>query len=1492
MAKKKKIANNRGYATTSIPSKKIVTPLSTPDSPSSLSPPPTTQAPIPPASPCSPQEQPDDVARLVQRFKSLNPHKVDTTMDRLLHSRPMITLMKDLNINPPSLSFSSPLEQDILNVIKQLDALDIFSSPSLRRRASQTDKDRVIGHLDVIYLTLTKLGFDPIDIEASLKVTTTTDIDHHLDWLCLNVPYDRLPVGFADTYFSDQGVQIKLQQSKINKKEDTLEETRKLEELVLLDSKSSSEPTTAQDDYKLRVLQAAQDYLDDDEEEKEDINLQHARKKLELTELESQVRESSGMQKKKKFKSKTLVTLSDQELDQIKQEIENLKRTLQTMEQDWDYDKRKSHELFIEQQKILADQRRQQIKQDQAAATENMNDTPSEQNKDEFISSNTDAINSNTNNSVPVNDDDDGDDDDDMFGGFMDMMEQEATTTSTSSTSSPTIEWQIVDLSLPNSWKGRTPKQLLEEYCKSYGFVKCNYSKINKGASIWQASVSMSKRSLSDAPMIVHLPEKLATTKPVDAEQLVAAAALFQLDPQSSTYQIMATPFKNLWLEWKKEKMDKDEAPRIEADRKRVQFLMDRLNDSFSQSPKKSQPRILSNTTESPVDEFDWAQDNNNKSLKRKQIFEDVQQRFSKRLTTPAYLQMKAKRKDLPIADYREEILKMIQSHQVVIISGETGCGKSTQVPQYLAEHLLIPGSHSGSVICTQPRRISAMSIAQRVSKEMGDRPKTIGSKEAMVGYQIRLENKVSDENVLVFCTTGILLRRLESDPWLNGISHVVVDEVHERTIDSDFLLVVLQRLCHNRPDLRVILMSATVNANRFSAYFGNCPVVSVPGRTFPVHVQYLEDIVETTGYVLEEDSHYAIKKSRIQTNQGNIHVSGRHGSSKTIHYEIFDEDSDADDSYIMPNPSKLSIVQADENQNDEDETCSQQYSRQTLKMVKRMDENKINYDLIVNLLEHIYQQSNSNQDETIPRSGAILIFLPGMPEIRKLYDLISMHSILGDEKRTLLIALHSTLSSEQQERAFDLPPHGIRKIVLATNIAETGITISDVTIVIDTGMAKIINHDQEKRITRLQQMYVAKANVNQRKGRAGRVQEGLCYHLFTQDRYNKMADYETPEILRLPLEELCLRIKVCHLGSIEEVLETALDAPSKKMVKNAIQTLQEVQALSNDEFETLTPLGTHLANLPVDVHIGKMILFGAIFRCLDPILTIAAALSFKSPFVRPFGDEDEADKAREQFKQDESDFLTIYRAYCAWRDEFKRVRQGSGWRRKIYEFCKKHYLSQKNLETIEDMKKQYLELLISIGFVKVAEEDINQLKRYDMLNRTSFLCHIPPIYNQYSHSTNMINASITAGLYPKIALYNPNTHAFIKQDMTNMTIHPSSTLCKQQLSTEFLVYNTVVMNNDKVYMWETCSIDPIAVILLANDMDIMHCQKMVVVDQWIQFQCYARTATLIKFLRHEMKKWLQDKMDDPGLDLTNASATIMELIVKILEARNVSLDR
>ena len=548
--------------------------------------------------------------------------------------------------------------------------------------------------------------------------------------------------------------------------------------------------------------------------------------------------------------------------------------------------------------------------------------------------------------------------------------------------------------------------------------------------------------------------------------------------------------------------------------------------------------------------------------------------------SAPSYIQMLKTRTKLPIWAYRDELLDAIQRHQVVIVCGETGCGKSTQVPAFILEHSLSYGQPC-KIYCTQPRRISAISLARRVNEELGERKNDVGTSRSLVGYAIRLESRMTAQTRLVYATTGIVMRILEGSSDLGGITHLILDEVHERTIDSDFLLIVLRKLMIKRPDLKVILMSATVNAEQFSRYLDDAPVMNVPGRTYPVETKYLEDAVEFTQYV----------------------VSGDYGQA--------DPDDDREDRM-----GDVSAPQGD----------LSSYSSRTRNTLGRLDEYRIEYDLVTKLLEAI-----ATQDAFIDYSKAILVFLPGIAEIRRLNDMLLGHRSFS--RGWCIYPLHSTIATDEQEQAFNVPPPGIRKIVLATNIAETGITIPDVTCVIDAGKHKEMRFDERRQLSRLIESFISRANAKQRRGRAGRVQNGICFHLFTKARHDQlMAEQQTPEMLRLSLQDLVLRVKICKLGSIEETLAEALDPPMARNVRRAIDSLIDVKALTTSE--ELTSLGRQLAKLPLDVFLGKLILLGSIFRCLDSTLTIAAILSSKSPFSAPVNARTQADIARLAFKK------------------------------------------------------------------------------------------------------------------------------------------------------------------------------------------------------------------------------------------------------------------
>ena len=418
------------------------------------------------------------------------------------------------------------------------------------------------------------------------------------------------------------------------------------------------------------------------------------------------------------------------------------------------------------------------------------------------------------------------------------------------------------------------------------------------------------------------------------------------------------------------------------------------------------------------VDKFDKRSTSDQDTLKENL---NLIKKFQEKKKNSYYQKMLETRKSLPAWTMKDEIVKTINANQVVVISGDTGCGKSTQVPQFILDHWMeasvgVKSPGKVDIIVTQPRRIAAVGVAERISDERNER---IGG---VVGYQIRLENKISSSTRLTFCTTGILLRRLYSDPLLESVTHLIIDEVHERSEESDFLLLILKEVLQKRPQLKVILMSATLNSKLFSEYFNGAPVLTIQGRTFPVQQVFLEEIIESCGYVLEPDTQYS---KRI---------------SKKDEEQLMQELEYAD---VKANDTPPPRFAKDENLKLSDLiTRYIEYSKTTCKTLFLMDPLKINPELIESVITYIVD----SDDHEWPREGTILVFLPGLAEIQTVFDTLMDSKMFGPRSSNfVLVPLHSTLSSEEQSLVFK-KMSGKRKIILSTNIAETSVTIGETT--------------------------------------------------------------------------------------------------------------------------------------------------------------------------------------------------------------------------------------------------------------------------------------------------------------------------------------------------------------------------------------------------------------------------------------------------------------
>jgi ATP-dependent RNA helicase DHX29 len=651
-------------------------------------------------------------------------------------------------------------------------------------------------------------------------------------------------------------------------------------------------------------------------------------------------------------------------------------------------------------------------------------------------------------------------------------------------------------------------------------------------------------------------------------------------------------------------------------------------------------------------------------------------------------------------------------------------------------------------------------------------------------------------------------------------------------SIDTDFLLIILRTLMLQRPELKVILMSATVDSKRFSEYLNNAPVLNVPGRTFPVRTKYLEDAVEFTNYTASSDD---------KPNDAN--TSGDD-----------DEEPVKEKSGI---PSKLPG-----------------YSSATRNVLSTYDEYCIDYDLVIRLIESVAFDPNH-----MGFSNAFLVFLPGIVEIRQLNDIILTHPSF--DKYWLVYPLHSTISSEDQQAAFHIPPPGVRKIVLATNIAETGVTIPDITCVIDTGKHKEMRFDERRQLSRLTQSFISRANAKQRRGRAGRVQEGLCFHLFTKYRHdNLMAEQQTPEMLRLSLQDLVMRTKICKLGDIERTLAEALDPPSSRNVRRAIDALIEVDALTPGE--ELTYLGRQLAKLPLDAHLGKLVLLSSMLGCVDVAITIAAILSSKSPFLTPFGARQRADIAKLAFKKGDSDLLTTYNAYKSW----KAVCMTAG--RSEVQYCQKNFLSSQNLGNVEDLKAQLLSSLADAGFVQLSVEERRTLSRYRSTTRHRTFVTVPPQYDVHSENDLLVNSVIATAFYPKILIRDGKGWRNISNNQT-VSLAPTSVNKATAINpstARFLSYYHIMQSTNKFYNAHSTSIvHPLPMILMAGaDVDFkLHAGVISLPGNVLRFAVKDwRAAVGLKVLRRRVKEILSNSWKNPGRVLSGREREWLGLFFRI----------
>ena len=691
---------------------------------------------------------------------------------------------------------------------------------------------------------------------------------------------------------------------------------------------------------------------------------------------------------------------------------------------------------------------------------------------------------------------------------------------------------------------------------------------------------------------------------------------------------------------------------------------------------------------------------------------------------------------DLPVTARREEIKAAIAKHQVVIVCGETGSGKTTQLPKICLE---LGRGVSGLIGHTQPRRIAARSVASRIAQELKS---PLGE---VVGYKVRFNDKLSESSYVKLMTDGILLAETQGDHFLNAYDTIIIDEAHERSLNIDFLLGYLKQLLVKRPDLKVIVTSATIDADRFSKHFNGAPVIEVSGRTYPVEIRYRP--LGKAGY-----------------------------TAQTVEEDLGEDDETL---YGIKRKGKTEARWLEED--DAEEAIE---------------------EAILDAADDLLRQGD----------GDILVFLPGEREIRDTADHLRKYQGRSAKLRNIeVLPLFARLSIEDQQKIFRTS--GTRRIVLATNVAETSLTVPGIKYVIDAGLARVNRYSSRAKVEQLQIEKISQAAAKQRAGRCGRVSNGICVRLYDEQDFNNRPEFTDPEILRSSLASVILRMAALRLGDIS--LFPFIEAPSSRLIADGYLLLQELGAV--DANREITELGKQLARLPLDPRVGRMILAAKQEGVLREILIIASALSIQDPRERPMDKREAADQAHAKFADERSDFLGYLKLWNFYDDALKTKKSNKDLLGK----CHQNFLSFLRLKEWRELHGQIREIAEELD-LKPNEQEADLDKNYDQIHR-----------------------ALLSGLLGNIGFKDGEADTYLGARGIRFTIAPGSALKKTRPK---WVIASELIETSKLYARGVAKIDPDWIEPLARNLtqsqysDPRWDRKLAQVSAWERVSLYGLT--------------------------------------------------